>query len=240
MPNQRKVVAALKAGEKPDPALGIQSKQRSTHNNYLTLPVIFLMLSTHYPLAFATEYSWVIASLVFLMGVTIRHYFNSYHAHKGVLIWPWLATLAIFGVIIWLSAVGANKPSGAAEAASLAPGELRFAGSPDFEHVQELLGYRCAMCHAQAPAWPGMITPPKGVAFDTKEQIALHAREIYLEAGLSRAMPPANVTLMEDADRALIVKWYERSVGEGQASPGDVAIEKRGSSPRQLFQPESR
>jgi uncharacterized membrane protein len=212
MPNQRKVVAALKAGEKPDPALGIQSKQRSTHNNYLTLPVIFLMLSVHYPLTFATEYNWLIASLIFLMGVSIRHYFNSYHAHKGTLIWPWVAALAIFGVIVLLSALGA-KQSGDAAAAGLPPGQLRFLGSPEFEQVRELLGYRCAMCHAQSPAWPDMITPPKGIAFDTKEQIALHAREIYLQAGLSRAMPPANITLMEDADRALILKWYEGSAG---------------------------
>ena len=112
IPNQRKVVAALKAGQKPDPALGIQAKQRSTHNNYLTLPVIFLMLSIHYPLAFATEYNWLIASLVFLMGVTIRHYFNTYHAQRRVLLWPWAATLAIFAVIIWLSGLG-TKAAGA-------------------------------------------------------------------------------------------------------------------------------
>ncbi len=77
IPNQKKVVAALLKGETPDPALGKQAKQRSLHNNYLTLPVLFLMLSNHYPLAFGTQYNWIIASLVFLMGVTIRHYFNT-------------------------------------------------------------------------------------------------------------------------------------------------------------------
>ncbi|HEY7645712.1 MAG TPA: urate hydroxylase PuuD [Hyphomicrobiales bacterium] len=209
IPNQRKVVAALKAGEKPDPALGIQAKQRSTHNNYLTLPVIFLMLSTHYPLAFATEYNWLIASLVFLMGVTIRYYFNTYHAERRALLWPWAATLAIFAVIIWLSGLGAKSPGPAADAASLAPRQMRLVNSPDFAQVQELLGYRCIMCHAESPAWQGMITAPKGVKFDTGEQIASHAREIYLQAGLSHAMPPANITAMEDGDRALIVKWYE-------------------------------
>src|SRR5690606_5071195 len=75
IPNQKKVVAALKAGETPEAWLGAQAKQRSLHNNYLTLPVLFLMLSNHYPLAFASEYNWVIASLVFLIGVVIRHYF---------------------------------------------------------------------------------------------------------------------------------------------------------------------
>ncbi len=77
------MVADLKAGRKPDPKYGKIAKQRSTHNNYLTLPVLFLMLSNHYPLVFATPYNWIIASLVFLMGVTIRHWFNTVHARKA-------------------------------------------------------------------------------------------------------------------------------------------------------------
>ncbi|TAG23421.1 MAG: cysteine desulfurase, partial [Rhodobacterales bacterium] len=89
MPNQRVVVADLKAGRKPDPKYGKIAKQRSTHNNYLTLPVVFLMLSNHYPLVFATEWNWLIASLVFLMGVTIRHWFNTRHARKGSPWWTW-------------------------------------------------------------------------------------------------------------------------------------------------------
>ena len=103
MPNQRIVVADLKAGRVPDAKYGKIAKQRSTHNNYLTLPVIFLMLSNHYPLAFASEANWIIASLVFLMGVTIRHYFNSIHAREGDPIWTWLVTALLFIVIMWLS-----------------------------------------------------------------------------------------------------------------------------------------
>ncbi len=83
IPNQKIVVADLIAGRKPDPKYGKIAKQRSTHNNYLTLPVLFLMLSNHYPLAFGTQFNWIIASLVFLMGVTIRHWFNTQHARKG-------------------------------------------------------------------------------------------------------------------------------------------------------------
>ena len=92
MPNQRIVVADLIAGRKPDAKYGKIAKQRSTHNNYLTLPVIFLMLSNHYPLAFAGQNTWAIASLVFLMGVTIRHWFNTHHARKGNPHWTWFAT----------------------------------------------------------------------------------------------------------------------------------------------------
>ena len=98
IPNQKIVVDDLKAGKIPDAKYGKIAKQRSTHNNYLTLPVIFLMLSNHYPLSFASQYNWIIASLVFLMGVTIRHYFNSVHARKGSPTWTWLATIILLGL----------------------------------------------------------------------------------------------------------------------------------------------
>jgi uncharacterized membrane protein len=93
IPNQKKVVADLLAGKSPDPALGKQAKQRSLHNNYLTLPVIFLMLSNHYPLAFGTQFNWIIAALIFLIGVLIRHFFNSMHAGKGTPYWTWAASV---------------------------------------------------------------------------------------------------------------------------------------------------
>ena len=103
MPNQRIVVKDLKEGRTPDPKYGKIAKLRSTHNNYLTLPVLFLMLSNHYPLAFATEYTWIIASLVFLTGVTIRHYFNTLHATGSGPTWTWMATLVLFLIIAALS-----------------------------------------------------------------------------------------------------------------------------------------
>ena len=103
IPNQKVVVADLKAGRVPDAKYGKIAKLRSTHNNYLTLPVIFLMLSNHYPLAFATEWNWVIAALVFLMGVTIRHWFNSHHAGTGNPHWTWAVTVLLFLAIMWLS-----------------------------------------------------------------------------------------------------------------------------------------
>ncbi len=105
IPNQKIVVADLIAGRTPDPKLGAQAKQRSLHNNYLTLPVIFFMLSNHYPLAFATAFNWIIAALVFLMGVTIRHWFNTTHARKGRPTWTWLVTVLLFILIMWLSTV---------------------------------------------------------------------------------------------------------------------------------------
>ncbi|MEM7644614.1 MAG: urate hydroxylase PuuD, partial [Pseudomonadota bacterium] len=103
MPNQRIVVADLKAGRVPDAKYGKIAKLRSTHNNYLTLPVIFLMLSSHDPLAIGTDNAWIIAALVFLMGVTIRHFFNTMHLRQPRPYWTWAATAVIFVALIWLS-----------------------------------------------------------------------------------------------------------------------------------------
>ncbi len=210
IPNQEKVVASLKAGEAPDPALGAQAKQRSTHNNYLTLPILFLMLSNHYPLAFATEYNWVIASLVFLMGVTIRHYFNSKHARSGDPVWTWLATAILFVIIMWLSMTPKSFPEAKDEAMS--PTAQKFAASKMFPDVHVAVAGRCAMCHAAEPAWEGMHWAPKGVLLETEAQVAERAREIYLHAGVTNAMPPANVSFMEPAERKLIQAWYREVV----------------------------
>ncbi|MEO0487492.1 MAG: urate hydroxylase PuuD [Pseudomonadota bacterium] len=208
MPNQRVVVADLIAGRTPDAKYGKIAKLRSTHNNYLTLPVIFLMLSNHYPLAFGTEYAWAGACLVFLMGVTIRHYFNTMHARKGRPNWTWPVTAVIFIAIIWISTAGRE-----AQARDLTAAEARFAEHPHFEDVQSIVGYRCAMCHAAEPVWSGLYWAPKGVALESEVDVVRHARGIYLQAGVSHAMPPANLSRMEDEERALITAWYRDVTG---------------------------
>ena len=209
IPNQKVVVADLIANKTPDPKYGKIAKLRSTHNNYLTLPVIFLMLSNHYPLAFGTEYNWVIASLVFLMGVTIRHYFNSMHARSGKPTWTWAVTIIIFLIIMWLSTVPKILDTNISK---IPKSSERFLEFEEFENVQDIILTRCSMCHAAEPGYMGIHTAPKNVLLETKEQIARYARDIYLQAGRSNAMPPANVSWMEKAERALLVKWYEESL----------------------------
>jgi len=209
IPNQTIVVADLKAGRTPDPKYGKIAKLRSTHNNYLTLPVLFLMLSNHYPLAFGTEWNWLIASLVFLMGVTIRHYFNTRHANAGNPTWTWLATALLFIAIMWLSTVP-KILSGEPEKMSAA--QQPFITAQAFPKVRDTILGRCSMCHAREPGWEGMIVPPKGVILENDAEIAAHAREIYLQAGRSHAMPPANVTAISDDERKLLIAWYEAVV----------------------------
>ncbi len=203
MPNQRIVVADLKAGRAPDPKYGKIAKLRSTHNNYLTLPVIFLMLSNHYPLAFATPYNWLIAALVFLMGVTIRHYFNSLHARKGNPHWTWGVTVVLFLIVVWLS----TAPQIGMDAEASEP-KGRYAEAEGFEQVTDIVLGRCSMCHAAEPGWDGILWAPKGVRLETPAQIAAEAHRIYLHSGVSEAMPPANLTWMEPEERAAIVAWY--------------------------------
>ena len=205
MPNQRIVVADLKAGRKPDAKYGKIAKQRSTHNNYLTLPVIFLMLSNHYPLVFATPYNWVIASLVFLMGVTIRHWFNSKHARKGNPHWTWGVTVVLFLLIAWLSSARSEVSEGEAVLSGQA---AQYAAAAGFEDVTGIVQGRCSMCHAAEPVWEGILWAPKGVHLETPAQIAGAAQRIYLQAGISHAMPPGNLSFIEPEERAQIVAWF--------------------------------
>jgi uncharacterized membrane protein len=207
IPNQKIVVADLIAGRAPDPKYGRIAKQRSTHNNYLTLPVIFMMLSNHYPLAFATDHNWLIASLVFLMGVTIRHWFNSRHARTGNPHWTWAATVILFLIVAWLSTAPLFRAEAEGEA-RLSPAAERFAAAQGFAEVQDIVLGRCSMCHAREPGYDGIHWPPKGVILETPDQIAREARRIYLQAGLTNAMPPANVSFIEPEERARIVAWY--------------------------------
>jgi uncharacterized membrane protein len=208
IPNQKIVVADLIAGRKPDPKYGKIAKTRSLHNNYLTLPVIFLMLSNHYPLAYATEFNWVIASLVFMIGVLIRHYFNTMHARKGNPHWTWGLSAVLFIIIIWLSTV----PEALTGEKRLSATAQRFAASEHFAPARDTVMGRCAMCHAAEPSWEGIFHAPKDVRFDTDAEVAERAREIYLQAGVSHAMPPGNVSGITPEERALLVAWFEEGL----------------------------
>jgi uncharacterized membrane protein len=210
IPNQKIVVADLIAGKAPDPMFGKIAKQRSTHNNYLTLPVIFLMLSNHYPLAFASEYNWLIASLIFLMGVTIRHYFNTVHARKGNPTWTWAVTVILFILVAWLSSAPLYDWE-EEEAKAWTPMAERYAAVDSFDEVHDVVIGRCSMCHAAEPVWDGLLWPPKGVMLETPQQIALQAEAIYVQSGVTHAMPPANLSGISEEERALIRTWF-RSV----------------------------
>jgi uncharacterized membrane protein len=203
IPGQRKVVADLIAGRAPDPIHGIRGKQRSTHNNYLTLPVIFVMISNHYPLAYATRWSWVILALVIVMGGVIRHFYNSRHQGLPSPWWTWGVAGVCAGLVIWLSTLGpAESPRQRGKRA-----EAPAASAVTFAKVEDIVVSRCSMCHAAEPVWLGIERAPKGVLLDTSARIAAHAREIAVSAAWSSAMPPSNVTDLTPEERLLLSAW---------------------------------
>ena len=208
MPNQRIVVEDLKAGRTPDAKYGKIAKVRSTHNNYLTLPVVFLMLSNHYPLSFATEYAWIIASLIFLTGVTIRHYFNTLHKTGTGPHWTWAVTVLLMVVIAWLSSVRPTDTLEEAEARALTAHEQKIASAGGFDEAFEVVLGNCSMCHAREPFWDGIRWAPKGVLLETRGDVARNVDQIYLHAGISNAMPPPNaITTMTAENRNTIIAW---------------------------------
>lgn len=212
IPNQKIVVGDLKAGRVPDAKYGKVAKQRSLHNNYLTLPVIFFMLSSHYPLAFATQWNWIIASLIFLVGVVIRHYFNTRHARKGNPHWTWPVAVILFIIIAWLSS-GPKLPGSAGEEVASRAAEPFLAAS-HFAAASLTVQTRCAMCHTAEPAWPGVYQAPRNVVLDNDIAIANHAKDIAIQAGYAHAMPPGNVSEMTPDERALIVEWFREGSGQ--------------------------
>jgi uncharacterized membrane protein len=195
IPFQKKTVAALIAGTAPDPYWGEIGKQRSVHNNYLTLPVIFLMLSSHYPLFFATRFNWLIVAIVLAIGPVIRHFFNMRHEGKGSPWWTWAVAAAGMIVVMLLS------NAGPAPAAGALPSAVRFA------QVRDIVLSRCSMCHAAEPVWLGIATAPKGVRLDDAAHIRQHARLIELYAVRSHAMPPGNITEITPQERQVIAAW---------------------------------
>jgi len=209
MPNQRIVVADLKAGRTPDAKYGKIAKLRSTHNNYLTLPVVFLMLSNHYPLSFGTEYAWLITSLIFLTGVTIRHYFNTMHATGTGPHWTWAVTVILMIVIAWLSSVRPTDSYDDAMTRDLTPVEQHFASAEGFDVAYDTVIGNCSMCHAREPAWDGIRWAPKGIYLETPSDVARHADLIYLQAGITNAMPPPNTIQMDQTARKTIIAWVK-------------------------------
>jgi uncharacterized membrane protein len=197
IPGQRKMVNAMMAGRKPDPVYGIRAKQRSVHNNYFTLPVLFLMISNHYAMTYRHQHAWAVLAVIMAAGVLIRHFFNL--RHKGRIEWKYpaagVALLAALAVLIAPKAPPAQQP-GADTAAR-------------FTQVKSIVDQRCVACHSAHPTQPGFATAPAGVMLDSPELVAQHAARIYQQTVQLKAMPLANLTNMTDAERAQVGAWFE-------------------------------
>ncbi len=192
IPGQRKVVATLKAGQPVDPVHGQRGKQRSVHNTYFTLPVLFAMLSNHYSFTYASEYNWVFLIAIMAAGAAIRQFFVLRHGYKlGRNAHPW--PYAAVGVVLLLALVAWLRPAPAAPAAA-AP----VAGLAE---VRSVVAQRCVMCHGEA-------LQSKGVRLDSAAELQKHAQQVYQQVVVSRAMPMNNATGMTEEERALVAQWF--------------------------------
>jgi uncharacterized membrane protein len=196
IPGQRKMVEAMSAGGTPDPIHGQKAKQRSVHNNYFTLPVLFIMISNHYAMTYRHDQAWLVLALIMAAGVFIRHFFNL--RHKGRVEWryPAIGVALLAGVAV---AIAPPRPLTVAPAADPAA---------EFAKVKAVIDQRCVSCHSAHPTQPGFATAPAGVALDSADQIHQNAEKIYKQAVELKAMPLANLTNMTDAERVQLAAWF--------------------------------
>lgn len=199
IPGQRKMVNAMREGKLPDPIYGKRGKQRSVHNNYFTLPVLFIMISNHY----ASTYShrgadgksdaWIVLALMAAAGVSIRHFFN--RKHKGFIEWRYPLIGAVFlGAVAWWTTPKALKLP-------------KVEGAVTFDQVRTIIGQRCVACHSAVPTFPGIVQPPAGVVLTTPDAIGANAQRIYQQVAVTGIMPLGNATQMTDMERAIVAQW---------------------------------
>ncbi|HEY7185436.1 MAG TPA: urate hydroxylase PuuD [Vicinamibacterales bacterium] len=233
IPSQKELVAAKLRGEQPDARLGARAKQRSVHNNYLTLPVVFTMLSTHFAFTYAHAWNWLVLFVIFGAGMLVRHYFNLRHRGRNVVALP-IAALVIGVALAW--AIAPRKPAvapaasnGAASDATssavassgdssgtVAPGATAGAlASASFDEVHRIIEARCVSCHSAHPTHPSAPVAPLGVMFDTPRDILVRAPRIYERVVTTQTMPLANLTHMTPEERATIATWYAHGARGG-------------------------
>ncbi len=195
IPGQKRMVAAMKAGSAPDPRDGQRAKQRSVHNNYFTLPVIFIMVSHHFASTYSHPQAWAVLMLFVAAGVAIRHFFN--RKHKGVYAWSYPVVGAVLlGVVAWWTA---PRPL------TLPPVQ----GEVTFNRVRAIVGERCVTCHSPQPTFPGYAVPQGGVLLHTPADIVQNAQRMYQQVIVTRIMPLGNLTHMTDEERAVLAVWVK-------------------------------
>jgi uncharacterized membrane protein len=201
IPGQKQMVAAAERGEAPDPAPGIRGKQRSVHNTYFTLPVLFVMTSNHFAMTYAHEWNWLILVAISVAGALIRIWFVARHKGKAS---PLPAVLAI---IILLAVAAAIAPRNA---------EGRSAGVAELSDVRVVIEHRCTTCHAAQPSYPGFPAAPAGVLLENDAQIVAEAQRIYQQTVVTRVMPIGNLTGITEEERGIIDSWYQAVTQENR------------------------
>ena len=200
MPAQRALVKAIEENLTPDPALPAKGLLRSRHNNYFTLPVLFIMISNHFPSTYGSAYNWLILAGIAVLAVLVRHYFNTRHASNK---FAWTLPVAALGMICLAFVTGPRSQPTAAVAAT-------NSNADTFAQVRTVIEQRCASCHAAKPSSPMFSAAPAGVMFDTPEQIQQLAPSIQAQAVATQTMPLGNLTQMTQAERDLLGAWIRQ------------------------------
>ncbi len=195
IPSQRRMVDAMTAGRAPDAAEGKAAARRSRHNNYLTLPVVFIMVSNHYPMTYGHRYGWAILAALMLIGAVSRHAFNLANLGRGK---AWLLPASALGLVAL--AVVSRPPAPAAA------GD----GAVEYATVRAILERRCVPCHAEQPTQPGVPAPPLGVMLDTPERVQGYVSRIDALTVQTRTMPLGNLTGMTEEERGVLATWISQ------------------------------
>ena len=193
IPGQKRMVAQIRAGETPDAEPGIVGKQRSVHNTYFTLPVLFVMISNHYPMTYSHEHGWLVLICIMLAGVLIRQFFVLRHSGKANPALPAGAALLLLAMVVYLAPTSVDSDGDPVSAA----------------RIGEIVAARCAACHAASPTQPGFAEAPLGIVLESAEQIDQYAERIAFTVS-SNYMPIGNLTGMTDDERALVAAWFAR------------------------------
>jgi uncharacterized membrane protein len=209
IPGQKELVAAKLRGEEPDAIHGLRGKQRSLHNNYITLPVLLVMLSNHYPMLYAHQYNWFWLTILFIVGVLIRHFFNLRNQGKFVPALPVFSVLIIL-LMAWVIAPASLKNRDDEQSAIVSvTGPV---GKLPFTKIQKVITERCVICHSAHPNHPTAPVAPNGVMFDTEAQINLWAERIHNRTVVTKTMPLANLTEISEEERTLLDRWYKQTL----------------------------
>lgn len=198
IPAQKDLVSAVMENRPPEASKGRRALQRSRHNNYFTLPVLFIMISSHYPATYNHPQNWLVLLLFSLAAVAIRHYFNIRHL-PGFRAWPLIPALLLLAGLVFVTA---PKPSPVVQAGD----SIRTVQTNE---IFAIIEQRCTNCHATVPSFEGFATAPLGIELDSPSKLEQHAERVYQTVVVTRVMPLANLTQMTDGERTLVARWFE-------------------------------
>ncbi|OCX16692.1 hypothetical protein BBI09_12945 [Stutzerimonas xanthomarina] len=214
MPAQRALVRAIESNTTPDPTLPAKGLLRSRHNNYFTLPVLFIMISNHFPSTYGSQYNWLILAALGALSVLVRHYFNTRHDSNR---FAWALPAAAVGMVCLAFVLSPNRqpvPQNLApttpEQASISEQKSGATDHNEFNKVSSVIEERCTVCHSATPTSPLFSAAPAGVMFDTPEQIQQMAAKIHAQSVASQIMPLGNITQMTQEERDLLASWIEQ------------------------------